>query len=803
MNYYVRRQGQDLGIFPLEELRRRRQTGEMTGSEYVQGEGTTDWQPLDMVLQQGHRFTPPPLPMAASRNDSNQTLMWVGIAVGVILLFVIVIASAVLLNKFQSAITPMARASHSSNSAMSESNPGAVAIASQPIVWNTNSLTYLDAQKRAREFRTRQWIDGFEKRGVHNPASDAQAELFLKLYIAKNYGGLMATNPMSLSDEADKLANNPDCTDPLVLTVCADESLNIFDSMHRFERALVYYPASRHLAYPKLYATVKLARVLGERSDRYGELATSALQLLKQCFADGSFTPADQQEIGEILVNGWGYNFFSQNAASVCGIVHNAGPDYKWLALTLDGKREIDEAWAARGSGYSDSVTDEGWRAFHSHLVLAASDLTAAWNLQPGWPLAPDQMMTVSLGDSGLEDMRLWFDRTTQAQIDYPGAWVEMRWGLRPRWYGSEQAMLDLGVAAIKTGRFDTDVPHKYMDCVYDVESELGVATGQHIYWRSDIWPNIKQMYDGYISASSQKDDLAGWRTSYAVVAYFARHYDVAREQLEALDWKPRPVNMQDWNVDLSLMPLEVAARTGPLSKQISEAETKRHYGETSAALDLYTQMKDSPDADERTREFVQLRLSELSAEDRLQKGEWISLMPANSDDPNWVFSFGKVHVLPDGAVEVESGPKGHMLFSRVRAGDDFEVRGQFEVVHSANQNFQGGIVMGVPDFDGYEWYGFRLKRHGEEGDSVCFAQGWTRDQIVQHIVLNDVTNSFDMTFNAGKVTSTVNGVNVFDQAHAPVDLNVPDNNYLIGLGAFNDSPDTIIRYRNIQLRKL
>ena len=134
----------------------------------------------------------------------------------------------------------------------------------------------------------------------------------------------------------------------------------------------------------------------------------------------------------------------------------------------------------------------------------------------------------------------------------------------------------------------------------------------------------------------------------------------------------------------------------------------------------------------------------------------------------------------------------------------NFEVRGQFELVRSANKNFQGGVVMGVPDFNSYNWYGFRLKRHnGEEGDVACFALGWSRDQISQHIVLNDVTNSFDMTYQDSKVTASVNGVSVFDHADPPREISVPDNSFLIGLGAFNDSADTVIRYRNVQLRKL
>lgn len=802
MNYEVRRQGQSLGVFPLEELRRRRQAGEFTGGEYVQGEGMVDWQPLDLVLQQGYRLTPPPLPANVRRNQPNSALIWTSIVGGAVLIFAVVLAFGVLISKIQKDVLPFPSQPRQ-NIALNESNPGALAIASRPIVWTTNTLTSAIVQKQFREFRIRQWVDGYEERGERHAKCDAEADLFIRTYVDRNYGGPEATNSMSLEDESDKLANDPNCTDPLVLTVAGDENVNLFNSMHLFERALAAYPNSKHKAYPKLYATVKLAGLLGQRSDRTGELETSALQLFKQCFSDGTFTTNDQQEIAEILITGWGDNFFEQNGASICRIAHDAGSGYKWLALTLDGEHEIDEAWAARGGGYSDSVTDAGWRGFNSHLASARSDLTSAWNLQANWPMAPARMIYVSLGDAGLDEMRTWFDRTTQAQIDYPLAWKHLRWGLRPRWYGNEQAMLALGVAAVKTGRFDTDVPRKYLDCVYDVESEMELSTGQHIYGRDDIWPNLKKMYDGYVSDPSQKQGWDGWRTSYAVVAYFARKYDVARDQLAALNWKPLQPNMQDWNVDLSLMSLEVAARTGALGKQVSVAEIERNSGEISAALDKYTKLKDSPDADERTREFIQHRLSELSAEQRLGKGEWISLLPASDDDPNWVFSFGKSHVLPDGALEVECGPKGHMLFSRVRAGADFEVRGQFELIHSDNKNFQGGVVMGVPDFDGYEWYGFRLKRHGEEGDSACFARGWSRDQIVQHLVLNDVTNSFDMTFRDGQVTATVNGVMVFDHCKAPVELNVPNNSYLIGLGAFNDTADSIIRYRSVQLRKL
>jgi hypothetical protein len=802
MNYRMRRQGEDLGVFSLEELRRRRESGELTGGEYIQGEGMLDWQPLDLVLQQGYRVVPPPLPLSASKGGLSRGVIWLIVAAGVIFFILFVAFFAYVGINFQRGFQNAVKSTRSHGS-LDQARPEAEAAASKPVTVTTNTLTALDVQKKAREFRICQWLEGYEKRGRRNPACDAEAEQFIRIYIARNYGGPEATNTLSLEAESDRLAQDPDYTDPLVLTVAADNSLNHYDSVHRFERALAAYPGTAHRSYPKFYATVKLMGHLNDNSDQAGALDTSALELLPKCFADGSFTPGDQQEIADIFVNGWGYNFFQHNAASVCEIVHQAGPSYQWLALVLDGEHHIIEAWRARGGGYANTVTKGGWQGFNENLAEARKVLTHAWNLQPGFPLAPCRMIYVSLGDSDIKEMRAWFDRTLAAQIDCPRAWSELRWGLRPRWYGSEAAILALGRTAINTGRFDTDAPRKFFDCVSDVESEMELPSGQHIYGRADIWPEFQKMYQGYIAEPAQSSWRDGWRTSYAVVAYFAGKYDVAREQLEALSWKPVPENLSNWGIDFSLMPLEVAARTGPLGAKISAAESARAAGEAAPALKQYADLASAPAADARTKEFIQRRLAQLTVEQRLQEGQWVDLLPTDDHDPDWVFSFGKTRRLADGALEVEFGPKGHMLFSKARMGRNFEVRGRFETVRSSNKNFQAGLVMGVPNFDGYNWYGFRLKRHDEEGDVVSLGRGWTRKQIAQHVVLNDVTNSFDFILQNDRVTASVNGVEVFHQAALPAVIQVPDNAYLVGLGAFSDSTNAVVRYRDVQVRQL
>jgi hypothetical protein len=604
MNYRVRRRGEDLGVFTIEQLRERRASGEFTGNEYVQAEGMNDWQPLNLVLQQGY-IKPPPLPPFASASARpNLTLVWATIIIGMGLFIVIMAAFMWNLQRGFSAAfrQPLIN--------LNKSAPQAVATAKQPLVWNAHSLTAVDWQKRAGEFRIHEWLDGYEQRGRRDPECDAEIVEFLQTWIARNYGGDAATNPISLAAESDKLAGDPKCTDPLVLTVVANETLNSALAMERYERALATFPGSSHRAYPNFYAAVCLARFYNAPSDRMVSLDSTALDLLPKCFSDGSFIPGDQQEIADIFVNGWGAEFFSRNPEAVCKIADDAGPDFHWLALVLKGENEKSRAWQERNNNWTQMTR----QTFYKEMTLARNDFTEAWNLETNYPLAPAAMIEVSLGDSDITEMRKWFDRATIAQVDYPGAWTEMIWGYNPECYGNEEAILDFGRTAVNSGRFDTGIPRKYIECVYAVESEMSLQRGHHIFGRSDIWPEFQKIYPGYLSAPSQVKDRNGWRTSYAVVAYYAGHYDVAGEQLEALNWHPRQSILAEWKLDATLWPLEIAARSGPLGDKISRAETLYQDGDYAGALKIYKDLDSKSGTDSRTKEFIQLRLMAMGS---------------------------------------------------------------------------------------------------------------------------------------------------------------------------------------------
>lgn len=782
-------------MFALEELRRRRAAGELTGAELVWCEGMANWAPLDIVLRPAGApaaAQPPPLPAAARKRDTHRVLIWgaVGTAVLVVLTLTIIGPGLVRFTQSVRRGFRMARQGRGGE---------AVALAGKPVIVSPTTRTEDLVRQHNRQFRVRQYSQAYQQYGAHTAPWDQEASRLIESWLACNFG--TATNLPSPQGLADRLAGPLGCEDPLVLTVAAANAIEVHETIRRLEAALRGFESSRYRAYPKLYATVLLATQLGSQSSRLHSLDQQALHYLQQALADGSLQAGDEEELGEILLNGWAESFFARNAPSVCLAVERANR-YPWLTLVLQGEKEVNDAWKARGSGTSDTVKRAGWQGFFEHLAKARVPLTAAWKQHPERPLPAARMIRVAMGGSDLEEMRTWFDRATTAQIDYPEAWSSLRWGLRPRWLGSHEAMLALGFRAVDTKRFDTDVPRKLFDAITEVESELGQAPGEHIYGRPDIWPHLKEMYEGYLAAPAQASERDGWRSAYATVAYLAGDYALARSQLEALHWKPTPQTLTGWGTDLSLMPLKVAALTGKSAGEVQRAEASYEQQDLATPLKIYAELSASLEADERTVQFSRCRLAALKQEELLAKGEWIELLPADDKDPNWELSHTPVRRLPDGALEVEAGSRGHLMYCRTRMGPEFEVTGAFEVVRSSTRDFQAGLVMGLPDAMRSDWYAFRMKRNTVEGPVASYSHGWGSPRVTRKATLNEGQNTFQFRLQNGKVDAWVNGIQVLRKATLGKTLRL-SNDCLLGLGAYNDTNETVLRYRNLKARRL
>lgn len=792
MNYDLLINGQNAGSFPLETLRERKRAGELTGMELVRGAGSSEWMTLDSALRDADRASNasqvPPVSAAPVQGKSRMP----GWAIALVIVAgLLAIAGVGYLGwKSYKVAREIGRAV---KQVRGEEGPAA---ASRPIVFDENTLDEKASNARGKRFRMKQYVEAYREFGRHDAPWDKDVQTMLQAWLDDQFSD--GTNAAQVSAMIDKIVSNG-CDDPLALTIAAYDSIEAHEKIHRLERAIPGYEKTSYRAYPRLYATAMLATQLGSKSPRHRELDQQSMALYTQALKDGSISKGDdEEEVAEVIINGWGSGFFLRNRGAIVKATEESGK-FEWLSLVLKGTAEVKDSWAARGGGYADTVTEEGWKGFYKHLAAAEEAFTAAWKLEPYRVLAPSSMIEVAMGkpDASAEGMRTWFDRATRARIDYRPAWKAMIWGLRPRWHGSHEEMLALGVAAIKTKRFDTVVPNQFHVIVSDIESELELGHGEHAYGQH--WANYREMYEGYIAEPSMKSRETGWRTWCAVVAYFSGEYEAAREQFEAMDWKCHRASLNGWGADLSLLPLQIAAYTGNAADLARRADRSYEQAEIPQAIELFEKLQEI--GDERTVKFCRARLLALKQEELLVKGEWIDLMPSGPDDPNWSIVRQKIQRLPDGALEVESGKEGHSFFSRTRVGAHFEITGEFEVVKSSTKAFQAGLVMGLPDAKSSLWYGFRMKRNDDEGDVASFSYTWTRTEVSRPAPIKSDRNTFRFRRQGPNVDAWVNGQHVLKDAglremHITMDA-------VAGLGAFGDMNETVIRYRNVKARRL
>lgn len=116
-----------------------------------------------------------------------------------------------------------------------------------------------------------------------------------------------------------------------------------------------------------------------------------------------------------------------------------AYPDSPHPSIALAGLY-VDQAWHARGGGFADSVTDQGWRKFGEHLQKAVEVLEAAPESVLDEPVYYGLVMDIGLAQGfEREDMEDFFWSSRTVAPDHYEVYRAMSFYLAPRWYGTTE----------------------------------------------------------------------------------------------------------------------------------------------------------------------------------------------------------------------------------------------------------------------------------------------------------------------------------------------------------------------------
>jgi hypothetical protein len=560
--------------------------------------------------------TPPPLPprdprapgTRATGSSGSDAGRWLAIGLGVAALcFLLLVGGAFwAVNHFKNRVAEIAQ-----SGAFADTADGLDLVG--PVLIGDSSRSQESRRPAEVEFRQRHYVDGYARDGAHAPALDADIRRYLDTWLVVAFGHPTAAQERETAALEERLLADPRALDPIVLSIIA---LNraADDRAERRRLLEIAYSGregSRQRPYPWFCTVVSLASTLHRNHDaaRIAELDALALGLLRRAVEEGSLPASDDEILADNLVVGWGEHFFKRQADGVLSLFAEAGPEWRWLRQTLLGESHINRAWAARGSGFANTVSEQGWRGFAEELDLAAPPLEIAWAMHPERPLPAARLITVAMGRSRPADLRAWLDRAIAGQSDHRSAWSAFRWALRPRWFGSHEAMIGLADSALATERFDTEVPRQLWFVLHDLAEDEKLPPGQTVFGRPELWPRLERMFEGYLAADLPAPLAARWRTDYAVAAYVTGRHALARTQLEAIDWDPVPSRLLVRGQRLPHLAAEVAARTGRHAPEVREAESARAAGRSDRVREIYQAiLADSPD--ERTRAWAEAQLA-------------------------------------------------------------------------------------------------------------------------------------------------------------------------------------------------
>lgn len=483
-----------------------------------------------------------------------------------------------------------------------------------------------------------------------------------------------------------------------------------------------------------------------------------------------------------------------------------ASPRSEWAKQTMLARLEIEYAWKIRGRDWASEVSEDSFKGFAEHLELASAHARKAHGLRADRPEAAADMITILMGQEATkEEIRDWFDLSTQAQFDYLAAYRSLLNAFSERWGGSQRHVLMLGRRFAETGRYDTDVPDMLIHACVMITTE--VANARAVFSH----PLVKDTIVAY--ARSKREIKSGDQLENsdiaAVAAWLAGEDHMAAEALQTTGWELSPTTKQRLNDLLThadAMRNSVSAGSGLWGARIQAFEKafrNRNYQQT---LDAIKALRPEDLKDEKCRNYVHELRDILEFPQRIKDGAWHRL-PIYPGLSTCVVMGGDWSASPAGELSLtgSDNPRNELAFSVV-SGEKFELRGEFSVDAPAPKDWLRSWALcpmthWQPSRSGnVAAYGIRgvvFYPKSSEPKAAIAGQFYTKRQAEQPAVLAK-DNRFKISVEGDIAEFELNGVTF---ARTTAALEVETRHGLVGISCTFLPKDAKVTLRNIEVR--
>ncbi|MBQ6136680.1 MAG: hypothetical protein IJI73_04850 [Kiritimatiellae bacterium] len=226
---------------------------------------------------------------------------------------------------------------------------------------------------------------------------------------------------------------------------------------------------------------------------------------------DGKFTGEDMRCVFWTVRNNDAFD--APHAKEIADSLDKAGAD-EWLRLLFRIDAERDAAWAARGGGFANTVTEEGWQGYGDHGEACRAAYKRAWELHK-YPEAAYLFTTLGPFDDEV------FIGATAVQLDFEPLYDHFLWyNCYPRWCGSLAKMKVFAERCYETKRHDTMVPYMYAEAMLRMVKDSGGRQDEYFRDHTNELDRILEVCLPQIKSGKVDGDVRQESGVFATLAY-------------------------------------------------------------------------------------------------------------------------------------------------------------------------------------------------------------------------------------------------------------------------------------------
>jgi len=263
----------------------------------------------------------------------------------------------------------------------------------------------------------------------------------------------------------------------------------------------------------------------------HGEFESSidnARKLFTQCCADKEIPPDRIVDLGRMIVESASTGADREQALGwvLDGLTKEQRISGPILALAVSVYTSY--AWDARGNGYANTVSDQGWALMEKRLKIAENCAEQAFIVDPYIRATPTRMIAVELGQNkGRKRLDVWFNRGVALNPNDYDLHSNYLYYLEPKWHGSEEQMLNFARVVGTQKNWKGGLPLLIEEAHRKLSAyEKDVAA----YFQSpDVWKEIKASFEPFLQ---RYPNAVVERTHYMRLAVLANQIPLAKEQL-------------------------------------------------------------------------------------------------------------------------------------------------------------------------------------------------------------------------------------------------------------------------------